>query len=133
MAQQQDELAVDDLRYEWPENVLGYEVRYWGGLTLTDMIAGLLPFVLTMMLLPASVLGLVVGAVAGLAGLVSVKKFDRFGRRSVITYAFARIAHARSAQSVELPIIIPRSGFEEVSVRTWGGEQLLSMGSGEGS
>jgi hypothetical protein len=129
---QRDELTVDDLKYGWPENILAYETRFWMGLTLNDMLAAVLPFVLVIALLPSGVFTLVLGAVAGLTGLLAVKKFDRFGGRGLVTYAIARIIHAYRRPAVELPLIIPRSGFEQVSIQTWGGDELVAMGGGDG-
>jgi hypothetical protein len=128
MAQRDDEFTVDDLKYQWPENVLAYETRFFMGLTLNDMLAAVVPFILAVTLLPPGIAGLVLGAVAGLVGLLAVKKFDRFGGRGLVAYGIARALHAYRSPAVELPVILPRSSVEHVVVETWGGEELLTMG-----
>jgi hypothetical protein len=127
-----EELTVDDLRYEWPENILTYETRFWMGLTLNDLLAAVLPFILAIAVLPPGIFGLILGAVAGLCGLLAVKKFDRFGGRGLVTYLIARAMHAYRQPAVELPVILPRSAYEQVTIQTWGGEELVSMGGGDG-
>lgn len=127
-----DELTVDDLKYEWPENILTYETRFWMGLTLTDMLGAVLPFVMVTALVPSGVMSLVLGVVAGLVGLLSVKKFDKFGGRGLMVYLGVRLIHLYQKPGVDLPMILPRSGYEAVNVQTWGGDTLMSMGDGGG-
>ena len=123
-----DELIVDDLKYQWPENILDYETKFWMGLTLTDLLGAVLPFVMVTALTPAGAVSLALGVVAGLVGLLAVKKFDKFGGRGLIPYLAARLIHSYRQPLVDLPMILPRSGYEAVDVSTWGGESLISMG-----
>lgn len=129
---QQDELTVDDLKYEWPENILDYETKFMMGLTMNDLLGAVLPFIMVTALGPSGPMTLVLAAVAGLLGLLSIKKFDGLGGRGLIVYGIVRLIHAYRKPTVDLPIILPRSGYEAVDVQTWGGDTLMSMG-GENS
>ena len=118
--------SVDDLRYEWPDNVLGYETKMWGGLTLQEMLAAIAPFMLCVFVVK-SLTGLLLGAVCGLGALMSVKKLDALGNRSVVVYLFARVVYNAKRAVIELPLIMP-VGNEALVVESWAGETLMTVG-----
>ena len=118
--------SVDDLRYEWPDNVLGYETKMWGGLTLQEMLAAIAPFMVCVFVV-RSLAGLLLGAICGLGALMSVKKLDALGNRSVVVYLFARVVYNAKRAVIELPLIMP-VGNEALVVESWKGETLMTVG-----
>jgi hypothetical protein len=119
--------TVDDLQYQFPPNILTYETRFMAGLTMTDMLAAALPFVGVVMMLQ-SIVGMVLGVLAGVAGLLAVKKFERLGNRNLPSYLLARLIHHFRHPEVELPLIVPRGSGATVSLQTWDGDELVSLG-----
>jgi hypothetical protein len=118
--------SVDDLRYEWPDNVLGYETKLWGGLTLQEMLAVIGPFMLCVFVVK-SLAGILLGAVCGLGVLMSVKKLDALGNRSIVAYLFARVAYNAKRAVIDLPLIMP-VGNDALVVESWAGETLMTVG-----
>jgi len=127
MPNHDDEIeSVDDLRYEWPDNILGYETKLWGGLTLQEMLAAIAPFMVCIFVMKGW-FGFVAGIVGGLGVLASVKKLDALGSRSVVVYLLARLLYTRQSQVIELPLIMP-VGNEALVVETWAGETIMTVG-----
>ena len=127
MPNHDDEIeSVDDLRYEWPDNILGYETKLWGGLTLQEMLAAIAPFMVCIFVMKGW-FGFVAGIVGGLGVLASVKKLDALGSRSVAVYLLARLLYTRQSQVIELPLIMP-VGNEALVVETWAGETIMTVG-----
>ena len=118
--------SVDDLRYEWPDNVLGYETKMWGGLTLQEMLAAIAPFMVCVFVF-RGLAGIILGAICGLGALMSVKKLDALGNRSVVVYLFARVVYNARRAVIELPLIMP-VGNEALVVESWKGETLMTVG-----
>ena len=118
--------SVDDLRYEWLDNVLGYETKMWGGLTLQEMLAAIAPFMLCVFVVK-SLAGIILGVICGLGALMSVTKLDALGNRSVVVYLFARVAYNAKRAVIELPLIMP-VGNEALVVESWEGETLMTVG-----
>ncbi len=126
--------SVDDLRYAMPQNVLSYETKFWGGLTLFDMIAIAIPFIAISAVTRGSMKigGLILAALGSLVGFLVVRKWEGLGHRSLISYLVARVVHSIQQPVVEMPLIIPRSvGQERVTLRTWSGDTLLTIGGGD--
>ena len=127
--------SVDQLRYEWPDNILGYETKLTAGLTLQEIIVGILPFLACVFLIGGWV-GIVLGLLAGAASFMSIKKLDALGGRSPVAYALARLLYAQSSPAVQVPLIVP-SGDQGLVIENWIGETIMTVGgvgyNGDGS
>jgi hypothetical protein len=71
--------------------------------------------------------GIILGAICGLGALMSVKKLDALGNRSVVVYLFARVVYNARRTVIELPLIMP-VGNEALVVESWKGETLMTVG-----
>lgn len=123
--------SVDDLTYEWPQNILKYETRFWGGLTMVNMMAMAMPFMGAMMLLDQMgkpVLGLVAGAFAAATGLMVTKPFEGMGGVSLPVYIWRRVIGGRQNPIIEMPLIMPMEAREQFIVETWDGDVIMEVG-----
>ncbi len=125
-----DEGTVEALRYDWPQNVLEYETRFWGGLTLADMMGAALPAILAITMVDG-LGGIVLAGVAGIAGFLVVKKWDGLGNRSFPLYLAARAANKLQGRRIEMPVIIAGYGASQFTVRSWDGTEIAKV-SGDG-
>ena len=120
-------LSVDDLRYDWPPNILSYETRFWGGLTLPDMMGAAVPVMLVLSR-AQGVGGLVLAVLAGVVGFLVVKKWPGLDNRNLPGYLVARVIHRIQKPRVEMPLIMPRGGRKtKVTVRDWSGNVVARM------
>lgn len=116
----------DELRYDLPQNILLYEQRFWGGLTLPEMFAGVFPFMGGIMLIQG-VGGMIAGAIGALLGFLAMKKFERFGGRSLVGYLIARWLHRRRKPSIKMRRIFP-AGHGQVIILGEDGETKMEIG-----
>ena len=117
--------GLNQLTYEWPPNLTEYEAKIFLGLTTGEAIAGSLAFLIPIATLQNTA-GFVVAIISAAVVLLSIKKFDRFGNRSLPVYFFARWLEGRQQPEVELPLILgPSSSY--VELENWEGETIMVM------
>ncbi len=109
------------LHYQIPPDVLNYEPRYIFGLTATDLLVAAMPSILLM-----STVGIIPGLLAGVAALTLLKRFERFGNRSLPVYFVQRWLYNRSQHKVVLPLILPPE-TQSISFESWEGEELYEI------
>lgn len=109
------------LQYQIPPDVISYEPRYLFGLTATDLLVAAMPSILLM-----ATAGILPGLLAGLLALSLLKRFDRFGDRSLPVYFFQRWLYNRSQQKVVLPLVLP-SETQRIAFQSWDGEELYNI------
>ncbi len=122
---------VDELTYEWPSNILKYETKFWAGLTITHMLAMALPFLLITLIFNQTghpAIGAVLGVVGALAGLLVTRPFEKFGGMSLPVYLTRRFVDARQRPIIEMPMIMPSTGDEQIIIETWDGEAVMELG-----
>lgn len=120
-----NDLRVDDLVYEWPVDILHYEPKIVGGITFYELVGAAVGFLLPVLLL-RSIAGLVIGVIVSATVLLTIKKFDALGGRSLPLYVLARIRAARERRRIELPVIVSGGGGTLV-VETWDGETVMEV------
>lgn len=122
--------SVDELTYEWPRNILRYETKFWGGLTITNLFAMAIPFMtLTFAFSKGEhqVMGMVLGLVAALIGLLMTKRFETLGGLILPVYLYRLTSVRQKKPRVEMPLIMPL-GTEQFIIETWEGETLMELG-----
>jgi hypothetical protein len=117
--------TVHDLSYEWPPNLTQYESRIFLGLAAHEATAAGFAFLLTIGLVRSGA-GVVLGAVAAVAVLLLVKRWERLGNRSLPVYLVARGLERRQETELELPLILGGHAAL-VEVEAWEGETLLVL------
>ena len=124
--------SIDDLTYEWPSNLSQYEARIFLGLTAAEAMAGALAFLLPVGTIQSK-FGFFIGLVCGIIVLLSIKKFERFGNRSILVFLFLRTAERRHRlcrppenPEIELPLIMGGSSGR-LEVENWEGETIMTI------
>jgi len=103
---------------------LHYEVKYMFGLSVQDMMMSALPGMLFM-----AKYGLIAGALAALATLGALKRFEVFGDRSVLIYLALWAWHRYRPKDVYMPRVLPIDGeLPQMEITTWDGDPLYSVG-----
>ena len=117
--------SIDDLTYEWPSNLSQYEARIFLGLTAAEAMAGALAFLLPVGTIQSK-FGFFIGLVCGIIVLLSIKKFERFGNRSILVFLLLRTAERRQNPEIELPLIMGGSSGR-LEVENWEGETIMTI------
>ena len=120
---------VDNLSYQWPANVLEYEARFWGGFTLTNMLAAAGPFMAGIMIGQNSgspILGLVLGAIGGVLGLLITRPFAALTGLSLPVYLYRRSLARWRQPVIEMPLIMP-GGDQQLAFEDWDGAGLIKI------
>ena len=112
---------LQEMSYQIPPDVLHYEPRYVFGLTATDLLIAAMPAVLLI-----ATVGVLAGALAGLGSLSLLKRFDRFGNRSLPVYVFQRWRYNRMERPVTLPLVLPPE-TQAIAFETWEGDHLYGI------
>lgn len=116
---------VDELQYEWPQNVLSYERRFWFGLTANDLMVST---VLGILLFPIHPLMIPVGALVGL--LLSIR-IEPLGNRRIPAFLVEYLKHRFNRQPVILPLVLPADkGEDEFLITNSAGEEIARIGGG---
>ncbi len=112
---------LDELRYEIPPDVLHYEPRFLFGLSATDLLVAAIPAILLM------AIGLIIpGLLMGIVALSLLKRFDRFGNRSLPVYYIQRWQYNRARRKVVIPLVLPPD-TQAMRFETWDGEELFGI------
>jgi hypothetical protein len=110
-----------DLHYQIPPDVLHYEPRYFFGLTATDLLVAAMPAILLI-----ATAGVVAGVLAGVTSLSMLKRFDRFGNRSLPVYVVQRWRYNRMGREVALPLVLPPE-TEAITFESWEGDERYGI------
>ncbi len=121
---------IDDLTYEWPSNLSQYEAKIFLGLTATEAMGSAMAFLLPTGTMRSG-MGFFVGLICCLVVLLSIKKIERFGNRSVLVYLAQRTYEKRTHPEIELPLIMGGSSAR-VELESWEGETLITFDGSEG-
>ncbi len=115
---------MSSLHYRLPPDILHYEVRYMFGLSVQEMMMAALPGMAAM-----AKFGLIGGALASLAALGVLKRFEVFGDRSVLVYLALWAWHRYRPKDVYMPRVLPSSGdTPQMEVVTWDDQPLYKVG-----
>ena len=118
-------MKVDDLQYDWPMNILGYESRMILGMSLQELLIVALPAVFLLMMTGNIILGIMVAVVTFLL----VRKFEGLGDRNLIFYGLARLQHnAKPENHVTLPMILPGGQREAFVITDLDGAEVMRIG-----
>ncbi len=120
---------VDDLSYQWPANVLEYDVKFWGGLTVTNMLAAAGPFMAGMMVgqsMGNSMIGIILGALGGTVGFLITRPFEGLTNLALPVYIYRRLLARWQRPNIEMPLIMP-GGDEQLIFADWDGEDLIEI------
>ena len=115
-------MNVNDLQYDWPQNVLGYEARLLFGLTVNELL------VLAGIGMAAMFVHLLLGLAALILGVLMMLRFETFGNRRMPEYLLARLRHRFGSCEVILPRILPADDDEELIITDLNGAELARMG-----
>ncbi len=116
----------DQLQYPWPPNLTSYEAKVLLGLTAMEVVAAGVGFLLPAVLV-RGLAGVLLGALAALLVLLTIKPLDALGGLSLPVYIVLRFLAGRRPQAIELPLILGgQSG--PVEIETWEGETLMVVG-----
>jgi hypothetical protein len=95
--------SVDDLQYEWPKNLLRFDMQFIFGLSANDLLLAAVAGI------SLASIHLVLGLAVGLALLVLLVRLDSLGDRRLCDYLLARLRHRFAARPVVLPSVQPAS------------------------
>lgn len=110
--------SQDDLTYTLPPDIIHYEVKYFLGFSLNELLIAATAAISVMMLLSA-IVGLVVGAIM----LVLLRRYEGLGNRTLVVYVLAIVWRRLRTVRVEAPRTFPlRQGW--IEFRSWEGEPL---------
>jgi hypothetical protein len=112
---------LHELHYQIPPDVLHYEPRFFFGLTATDLIVAAMPAILLI-----ATVGVLPGLLAGVLSISLLKRFERFGNRSLPVYYFQRWRYNTVQREVVLPLIIPPE-TRMLQFETWDGEDAYRI------
>ncbi len=116
---------LDDLTYQWPSNLSEYEAKIFLGMTATEAMATSMAFLLPIGIM-SSGFGFVIGFIAALVTLLSIKKIERFGNQPLLIHVGQRLFERRRANLMEIPLIIG-GGSGRVEVESWEGETIMTL------
>ncbi len=116
--------SVDDLRYDWPVDVLHYESRMFLGLSMQEGVG--VAAVAGLILMQTSSLPLGLGA--AVIGYLLVKRFEGLGDRNLPAYLVDRLTYAARSHEVTLPVILPGGGQESVVITDLDGGLIAEVG-----
>ena len=116
---------LDDLTYQWPSNLSEYEAKIFLGMTATEAMATSMAFLLPIGIM-SSGFGFVIGFIAALVTLLSIKKIERFGNQPLLIHVGQRLFERRRANIMEIPLIIG-GGSGRVEVESWEGETIMTL------
>ena len=116
----------EQLQYAWPPNLTAYEAKVLMGLTMLELIAMGMGFLLPMALVQ-NVAGAVLGVMVAGIVLLSLKKLDALGGVSLPLYLGLRLLAWRRQETIELPFILGDSE-SAVELEDWEGDTLMIIG-----
>ena len=111
----------EELHYQIPPDVLHYEPRFFFGLSATDLLIAAMPAILLI-----ATVGIFPGILAGALSLSLLKRFERFGDRSLPVYYFQRWRYNTVEREVVLPLIIP-SEAQSLHFESWEGDAFYKI------
>ncbi len=120
---------VDNLSYQWPANVLEYETRFWGGFTITNMLAAAGPFMAGIMIgqnYGSPIVGLICGIIGGAIGLLISKPFAGLTGLSLPVYLYRRLLARWKKPAIEMPFIMP-GGDDSLAFEDWDGAGMIRI------
>jgi len=112
---------TEDLTYTLPPDIIHYEVKYFLGFSINELLVAATAGITVMMLLSATV-GLIVGAVL----LVLLRRYEAFGNRTLPAYMLALLWRRVRILRVEAPRTFP-SSQGRLEILTWDDEPLYSL------
>src|SRR5687767_11520716 len=95
----------DQLQYPWPPSLTRYEAKVLLGLTAMEVVAAGVAFLLPAVL-ARGLAGALLGALAALLVLLTIKPLDALGGLSLPVYIVLRFLAGRRPQTIELPLIM---------------------------
>ena len=115
-----------DLNYPWPANIVEYEAKLFFGLAPQEAIAVGIAFMVPLAASPG-VLGFFAGSLLAAVVLLSMRRFDRMGGVSIVTYVVARLAERRRENRLDVPLIVSSAARARIVVEDLDGNPLLEL------
>ena len=114
-------MSDKDLSYRLPPDVLHYEPKYLFGLSLTDLMAAVIPALFVI-----NTAGIVWGALVGGLVLVGMKRWENIGNRSIVIYLASLLWYRYKPGEVIAPRVLPLHP-SRVEVHSWEGNRLYTL------
>lgn len=112
---------TEDLTYTLPPDIIHYEVKYFLGFSINELLVAATAGIMVMMLVSA-IVGLMVGAVM----LVLLRRYEAFGNRTIPAYLLALLWRRVRVVRVEAPRTFP-SIQGRLEILSWDDEPLYSL------
>lgn len=121
-------MDLEELVYEWPPQVAGYEPKILAGLTWTEGISVAMGFLIPLALFQGQgVIGFVFAVLGGVGALLVMKRFERLGGVSIPLYLIYRLQAWYKQESLELSLIVPHDVSSGVIVENLEGEVVTVL------
>lgn len=115
----------DDLTYTLPPDILRYETKYFFGFGINELLIAATAGLVVMMLVST-----LVGLLTGVIVLVSLRRYESLGNRSLPAYALAIVWRRLSTAPVVVPRTFPSGSGGRVEFISWEGEKLFALEEG---
>lgn len=97
-------ITTSTLSYEWPSNIEEYEPKILMGLTAIESMAGVMALLVPVATLQNAA-GLLLGLIAAVTVILSIKKIERFDSLSLVAYFLAWLIEGRKQERVTMPLV----------------------------